>query len=62
MYSTKTKLTKEVCEKMGFIFDIGFVKTMKRTDKIYVSFTIGKPHEIASLKKACNDHGYIWKK
>jgi hypothetical protein len=60
MYSVKSKTTKEVCERLGFISDIHFVKTMKRNNKIYVSGTCGKEHEFLELKKAAKEAGYIY--
>lgn len=61
MYSTTSELTKKVCNEIGFIFDIHFVKTMKRNGKVYVKGTCGKPNEFLALKKACREKGYIYK-
>jgi hypothetical protein len=61
MYSTKSELTKKVCAELGFIYDIQFVKTMKRGNNIYVLATCGKEHEFKALKKAAIEKGYIYK-
>lgn len=61
MYSTTSNLTKEVCNNIGFIFDIHFVQTMRRKGKIYVKGTCGKQHEFLLLKSLCNKFGYIYK-
>ena len=61
MYSTNSETTKEVCKKIGFDFNINFVKTLKRNGKIFVKGTAGKPHEFALLRRACKKHNYIYK-
>ena len=60
MYSTKSETTKQVCEQIGFTFDINFVATMKRGGKIYVKGTCGKPEEFSALREACEKNGYIY--
>ena len=60
MYSTTSKTTKTICEKIQFIVSIEFVETMQRNGKIYVRGTAGKPEEFAALKKACKENGYIY--
>jgi len=60
-YSYDSETTREVCKKIGITFDIHFVTTIRRKDKIYVSFTCGKPDEIKLLKRLCLLHGYIFK-
>jgi len=61
MYSATSELTKAVCGKMGFIFDIHFVEAMQRNGKVYVRGTLGKPDEFYVLRCACQSHGYIYK-
>jgi len=61
MYSTTSKLTEKVCNKIGFIFDIQFVETMQRNNKIYVRGTCGKASEFNALRLACRNNGYIYK-
>ncbi len=61
MYSTKSQTTKMVCKQIGFRFDIKFVETMRRGDKIYVRGTCGKPHEFDALEAACQQYGYIFR-
>ena len=58
MYSTKSDTTKEVCEKLGFNFEVGFVETMKQGNDIYVGFTLGKPNEIRALANAALNAGF----
>lgn len=60
-YSTTSETTKQVCEKIGFDFDIEFVSTMKRGEKIFVKGTCGKQHEFQLLKKACGQFGFCYK-
>ena len=60
-YSTTSPLTRTVCQKIGFIFDIHFVKTAQHGEKIYVAGTVGKPHEFEALHRACAEHGYIYR-
>ena len=61
MYSTTSKTTEEVCKKTGFIFNMHFVETMQRGNKIYVRGTAGKKEEFRALKTACEQMGYIYK-
>ncbi|MEY2669769.1 MAG: hypothetical protein RLZZ577_85 [Bacteroidota bacterium] len=60
MYSTKSKLTQAVCEKLGFKFESGFIQTMKRKDRIYVKGTLGKPEEFQALLRKVKANGYIY--
>ena len=60
MYSTRSKTTKEVCEKIGFDFEVSFVDTMKRNGKVFVRGTMGKPQEYRELQYQCEKHGYIY--
>jgi hypothetical protein len=60
-YSTKSKVTREVCERLGYTFEIRWVKAMRRNGKTYVSGTAGKPEEWRKLWQDCERVGYIYK-
>jgi hypothetical protein len=57
-YSSKSALTREVCDKIGADFDINFVTTMRRNGAVYVNGTIGKPQEWQWLQRQCEANGY----
>lgn len=60
-YSSTSKLTEQICNKIGWIFSIQAVETMKRKDKIFVRGTLLKPHEARQLHKHCIDNVWIYK-
>jgi hypothetical protein len=60
MYSTESDTTKDVCKKIGFLFDVYFVETMKRNNKVYVRGTAGKRGEFQALKNAVIKAGMIY--
>lgn len=45
----------EICEDLGFIPGIHFVKV---TNRGTISFTAGKPNEVKALYRSVVDHGY----
>jgi hypothetical protein len=51
-FSTTSDLTKSVCERIGFRFDINFVQTRETENAVIVAGTFGKPEEFRSLKDA----------
>lgn len=54
--NTRVPMTYEaICEDLGFIADVHFVKI---TTAGTISYTCGKPNEIAALRAACLEHGY----
>ncbi len=59
-YSATSETTKEVCNKINFIFDIHFVETASKNGKTYVRGTCGKRNEFKDLKRACEENGYIY--
>lgn len=52
-YTAHSERTKRFCKEIGFIFDIHFVATFKRKDKLFVRPTLGKPGEFDQLQRAC---------
>jgi len=60
-YSTTSNTTRAFCAEKYFSFAARFVETMERNGKIYVRYTLAKPHEIAALKAACDGDKYIYK-
>lgn len=46
---------EEVCENLGFIAEVHFVKITTRGT---ITFTCGKPEEIRALRQACRENGY----
>lgn len=60
MYSTTSNVAREVCELLGFDFDVAFVSVMRRGGKTYVRGTCGKPHEFRMLAERVERAGYIY--
>jgi hypothetical protein len=52
MYSTKSETTKKVCDAIGFIQSVGFIKTMVRGKTIFVRLQMLKPNEVNGALKA----------
>lgn len=46
----------DVCRELGFIADVHFVEITTRGT---ISFTLGKPDEIRSLRNAVREHGFV---
>lgn len=61
MYQHDSELAKQVCEKVGFRFEMFPLKTMQRKGKIYVKGTALKLDEALDLEYECFHAGYIYK-
>jgi hypothetical protein len=48
-FSTTSDVTRSVCERIGFIFETGFVQTREQNGVVIVAGTFGKPEEFRSL-------------
>lgn len=58
-WSTTSEDTEYVCEKIGFIFHINFVKTRRtKYGEFLVSATAGKIDEFRALIRECDAHGF----
>jgi hypothetical protein len=62
-WSTDSEATRKFCEENDFIFALKFVETAPWKNLTFVSFTVGKQHEVNALKRACDEKakdGYVW--
>lgn len=61
MYRHNSRLAKDVCEKVGFRFEISPLEAMERAGKIFVKGTALKPDEARALQAGCERNGYTYK-
>lgn len=60
MYSTKTELTKRICNEIQWRFVVTAITTMSRKGKIYVKGTALKPNEARELEQFCKHNNYVY--
>ncbi len=59
-YSTESELTRRVCNALGIDFNLGFVQTLEKNNKIFVKGTVGTHRHFEQLKNKCEELGFIY--